>query len=244
MSPRNKILSHPDKEDIVTWLTDGESVREIEKRLGERYPRKNQHHLRVSASTIQAFKSKHLQLKGKVLNDVKEHARLAQQLVKMHTQQEEVEATSAYQTAIAKIAETELNTNEQIIKVFYIVENRIEALFERVSDPDSQFLNKDAEKLLQGYLDQFMKAFESHKKYIEGVKDTADTNININIMNDQVTILRESIRETLMEMEPEFAMNFMDKLNIKMRDLVYSGKENSVPNAAFLDRALGVDYEV
>lgn len=242
MSPRNKILNHPDKEDIISWLTDGESVREVEKRLNQRYPKKNQHHLRVSASTIQAFKAQHLNLKGKILNDIKEHSRLAQQLVNMTTKQEVVEATSAYQQAIAKIAENELNSNEQIIKVFYIVESRIEDLFERVTQ--GEFLNKDAEKLLQGYLDQFMKAFEQHKKYIEGVKETSETNININIMNDQVSVLREAIRETLMEIEPEIAMIFMDKLNGKMRNLVYNGSENSVGNAAFLNKALGAPHEL
>lgn len=239
MAPKNKILNHPDKEEIIEWITSGVSVREIESRLKQRYPRKNQHHKRISASTIQGFKANHLNLKGKMLSDIKEHARLAQQLVKMNQVQEEVESTSAYQQAIAKIAENELNSNEQIIKVFYIVEQRIESLFERVND--GEFLNKDAEKLLQGYLDQFIKAFESHKKYIEGVKDTTDTNININIMNDQVSMLREAIRETLMEMEPEMAMSFMDKLNNKMRDLVY--RSGDTANAQFLDKALGVEYD-
>jgi hypothetical protein len=242
MSPRNKILHHPDKEEIIEWLTQGVSVREVANRLEQRYPRKNQAHKRVSASTVQAFKAQHLNLKGKVLEDIKEHTRLAQQLVNLHSAQEEVASTSAYQQAIAKIAEQELNTNEQIVKVFYIVESRIEDLFERVSS--GEFLNKDAERLLQGYLDQFMKAFEQHKKYIEGHKETTETNININIMNDQVSIMREAIRETLLEVEPELAIIFMDKLNSKMRDLVYSGTatENSA-NAAFLNKALGAKHD-
>jgi len=219
-------------------------VREIEKRLAQRYPRKDQHHRRVSASTIQAFKAKHLNLKGKMLNDIKEHARLAKQLVQMNNNQEAVEETTAYQNAIAKIAETELNSNEQIIKVFYIVESRIETLFNMINQ--GEFLNKDAEKLLQGYLDQFMKAFEQHKKYIEGVNDSPDTNININIMYDQMGVVKEAIRETLVDVEPELGLIFMSKLNTKMRNLVHnsSSKEHSEANAEFLNRALGASDEI
>lgn len=220
MSPRSKIIHHPDKEDIIEWLTSGVSVRDVEKRLKQRYPRKNQAHLRASASTIQGFKAKHLNLKGKVLEGIKEQKQLAEKLVKMHSAQEAVEATSAYKKAIARAAEEELNANEQLFKVFRIVESRIENLFNDISQ--QEFLNIDAEKLLQGYLKQFLSAFEQHKKYIDGINsDASGTNININIMNDQISILREAIRETLNEMDPEVAMEFMDRLNSKMRNLVY-----------------------
>lgn len=242
MAYSNKILNHPDKEAIIKWLTEGVSVRDVEARLAQRYPKRNQSHLRISSSTIQAFKANHLNIKGKVLDDIKTHTRLAQQLVKMRQAEEEVQSTSAYQEAISKIAENELNTSEQIIKVFYIVENRIEALFNKVNEGD--FINRDVEKLLQGYLDQLMKAFEQHKKYIEGHKDTTEHNININIMNDQVTVLREAIRETLSETEPELAVKFMEKLNTKMRNLVYNTNDNAnTVNAMFLDRALGGNNE-
>lgn len=238
MAPPNKLISHPNREDIIKWLTEGVSVREVEARLAQLYPRKNQGHLRVSASTIQSFKVQHLDLKGKMLEDIKEHHALAQQLVKMRQQKDEVQTTSAYQDAIAKIAENELNTSDQIIKVFFIVEDRIEALFNKVHETD--YVNRDAEKLLQGYLDQLMKAFEQHKKYIEGHKDTTEHNINITVMNDQVTVLREAIRETLAETDSELAVRFMDKLNAKMRNLVYNTNDNAnTVNAVFLDRALG-----
>jgi hypothetical protein len=238
MAPASKILSHPDMEEIIEWITEGISVRDIESRLGQRYPKKKESHLRVSASTIQAFKFKHLKLNDKMLSDIQEHTRLAQKLVSLSSDQEEVEDTTAYQQAIAKMAETELHSNDQIIKVFYIVESRIEDLFNRVNE--GEFLNKDADKLLQGYLDQFMKAFEQHKKYIEGHKDSADTNINITIMNDQMVVLREAIRETLSEIEPEVAMMFMSKLNSKMKDLVYNSTEETMSaNATFLNRTLG-----
>lgn len=239
MAPKNKILFHPDKEEIVKWLTEGISVREVEKRLANRYCKKNQHHKRVSVSTIQSFKTTHLNLKGKVLEDIKEHTRLAQRLVQIHSKQDKVEKLTAYQEAIQKAAENELNTTEQLLKVFTLIEIRLQGLFNMASE--SEFFNRDLEKSLQGYIDQMMKAFEQHKKYIEGHKETTETSININIMTDQVSVMRDAIRDTLQEVEPELAIIFMDKLNGKMRDLVY--KEPLDINSKFLNQALGARYD-
>lgn len=237
MAPRSKIISHPDKEDIIKWLTQGVSVRDVEKRLADKYPKRNQEHLRISHSTIQNFKSKHLNLKGKMLDDVREHTASVKAWAKRRQEQEEVQTTSAYQEAITQIAEEELDVKKELMKVFTIIESRIESYFDRLNDED--FVNKDSEKLLQNYLDQFMKVLDQHKKYVEGYKETTEHNVNITVMNDQVTIIREAIRETLISCDPSLAVTFMDKLNGKMRELSYADEGN----AYLLNSALGVEDE-
>lgn len=214
------------------------SVRDIEKRLAEKYPKKNQEHLRISHSTIQSFKSKHLNLTGKMLEDIKEHGQNLRAWSKHKEEQLAVQETSAYQKAIAQIAEEELDVRRELLKIFTIIESRIEALFERLDGND--FSNKDVEKALQGYLDQFMKVLDQHKKYVEGYKDTTEHNINITVMNDQVLILREAIRETMAEIDPGVALQFMNKLNSRMRELDYNNEQN----VSLVNRALGVknDY--
>jgi len=237
IAPRNKILGHPMKDDIIKWLTQGISVRDVEKRLAEAYPRKNQEHLRISHSTIQAFKGKHLNLKGQVLQAVKEQSYSMRAWAKRKEEEQVVQATTAYQKAIASLAEEELDVKRELLKIFTIIESRIDALFERLDGND--FSNKDVEKSLQGYLDQFMKVLDQHKKYVEGYKETTEHNINITVMNDQVTVLRESIRETMAEVDPGLAIQFMNKLNTKMRDLAYTDDGNAV----FLNSALGAKNE-
>ena len=239
MARDNKILVHPDKEEIIKWLLEGVSVRDVEKRLAQRYKKKSEAHLRVSHSTIQIFKTKHLNLKGKMLQDIKEHNVHLKTWAKMKEEQEAVEEVSAYKEAIAGLAKEELNAKDELLKVFGIIESRMEALFNKASESD--FVNRDVEKLLQGNLDQFMKVLDQYQKYIEGFKETTEHNINITVMNDQVTVLREAIRETLAEMDHRLAVDFMNRLNIKMRNLVFEesrGDEKSV-NAMFLNKALG-----
>ena len=63
-----KILKHPDKEDIIRMLSDGESVRGIEAKLKEKYS--NNKALWLSSVTLQKFRKDNLNLYGRVLKDI------------------------------------------------------------------------------------------------------------------------------------------------------------------------------
>jgi uncharacterized phage infection (PIP) family protein YhgE len=174
-----------------------------------------------------------------MLEDIKEYGQNLRAWSKHKEEQLEVQETSAYKKAIAQIAEEELDVRRELLKIFTIIESRIEALFERLDG--NEFSNKDVEKALQGYLDQFMKVLDQHKKYVEGYKDTTEHNINITVMNDQVLILREAIRETMAEIDPGVALQFMNRLNSKMRELDYHNEHNV--NASFINKALGATHD-
>ena len=64
-----KVLNHPDKEDMIKRLLGGDSVKEVERWLKEKYPRSKRLH--VSYMTLQKFRADHLNLKGDVLGDIK-----------------------------------------------------------------------------------------------------------------------------------------------------------------------------
>jgi hypothetical protein len=238
IAPANKILSHPDKEEIIRWIsTEGCSVREVENRLRQRYPKKNQHHLRVAFSTVQAFKKSHLNLQGKVLQDIKDANKLTRQWAKKKEIEQQLQNSSAYLEAIRGAAEKEINTRTEILKVFAIIEQRISTLFEKANEVD--FIDKDIEKLLIDWLKQFQTVIDQHKKYEEGYREQVDVNINVTVMNEQIEILRGAMRETLAEVDPALTMTFMGKLNNKMKELAYAQDAASDRHAMLLDTALG-----
>lgn len=236
MAPQSKILSSPDKDLIIKWLTEGISVREVERRLAEKHPKKNEEHLRVSFTTIQAFKKDHLNLTGKVLSDIRTAGLLTKKWAKKQEIQEAVNRNKNYQETIQKIVDSDLDVRMEILKVFNIIESRLEALFDKVSQ--SEITDPNVEKLLQGYLDQFMKVLDQHKKYVEGYKEQVDVNVNVNVMTEQINILREAVRESLSEVDPAITMLFMGKLNTKMKDLACSDSNTSGGHSALLDRSL------
>lgn len=240
MAPQNKVLSHPDKEEIIRWIsTEGCSVREVEKRLRQRYPKKNQQHLRVAFSTIQAFKKAHLNIQGQVLQDIKDATKLTRQWARKAEIQQQLQNSGAYLEAIKDAAEKEVDTRTEILKVFAIIEQRMATLFEKANEVD--FIDKDIEKLLIEWLKQFQAVIDQHKKYEEGYREQVDVNINVTVMNEQIDILRGAMRETLAEVDPMLTMVFMGKLNDKMKGLSYGQDSASVGHAALLNSALGGD---
>lgn len=241
IAPANKILNHPDREEIIKWLTDGVSVRDIEGRLTQKYPKKNQGHLRISFSTIQSFKKAHLNLNQDLIEKVRESKRLSMQLVKQQEVKEELEKTMAYKDAIKNLADAEMDTRQEILKVWTIIENRIEALFNKADEFD--FIDKDIEKLLQGYLNQFMNVIDQQKKYEEGYHEQVDVNVNVNVMNDQVAMMQDALREALAEVDPELTVVFMGKLNEKMRSAAALGGVAGARHAMILDSALGQEVQ-
>ena len=236
MAPRSKLLSHPDKDEIITMLTDGVPVRKIADMLEERYPKRHQAHLRISFPTLQEFKTAHLNLKNKVSSDVEKEAQ--RQSKEWHNTQEvktTLENTSSYQEAITKIANSELDARKEIMKVFGLVESRLEVLYNKLNDKDKVSRGED-ERLVQGYLDQLMKVLDQYKKYIDGFKETTEHNVNITIAADQVNLLRDVVRETLAECDPQLAVKFMDKISTRMKQLVFTtGNPN---HEVFINRAL------
>lgn len=219
MAPHNKVLQHPDRDDIIKMLTEGMPVRDVEAKLKTKYSKRHQAHLRVSASSLQVFKTEHLNLKGEVLASIKEATKLTRETIKQAVIREEVKKSSIYQEKINAIADDQLSVHKELIKAFSLIESRIEFFYNKIASdghPDAR-----DERVFQKYLEQFTKILEDYKKYVEGYTETSEHNININIMNDQVVLIREAVREVLAEIEPELAVLFMGKLNTKMNNLIY-----------------------
>ena len=62
----NKVLRHPDKEEIIKMLLNGESVKEVERWIKKKHPRSRR--LQISYMTLQKFRAENLNLKGDVLD--------------------------------------------------------------------------------------------------------------------------------------------------------------------------------
>lgn len=226
----NKILNHPKKEEIIRRLNDGESIRKTCAWLKEKYP--NNKKLQLSTVTIQNFRKKNLQLDGKVLKDIQEATVVQNRAIDEQQKQAQLETTSAYQDKINSIADTHLDVAKKILQLDSIIESRIEYWFNSIGTGDAT--PQQADKELRQYMDRQMAMLQQYKKFIEGMADhTIEHNVNVTVMNEQITMIRDVIREIIVEFNPDLAMRFMEKLNNKMNGLEYlpqisdgvSGKE-------------------
>ena len=120
----NKVLRHPDKEEIIKMLLNGESVKEVERWIKKKQPRSKR--LQISYMTLQKFRAENLNLKGDVLDDIKNRRAEVQKQDDALEQKMVIEASSAYQEKIDEIASAELDVTRRLLEMDKLVTSRIE----------------------------------------------------------------------------------------------------------------------
>jgi len=233
-----KILKHPDKEEIIELLNNGESVRGVEAKLKEKYP--NNKGLWLSSVTLQKFRKDHLQLEGRVLKDIQEAGRVQKQMTEEQERQKQLEASDAYNRTINEIANSKLDVARRILELDKIIETRMEYWFNAVSSGEESASKGDKE--LRQFMDRQMNLLAQYKKFVEGLADkTIDHNVNITVFNDQIAVIRDVIRECIADFEPERAMLFLEKLNEKMANTTY--RPQALPEPVKLEDLQDAEFE-
>ena len=206
-----KVLNHPDKEELIKKLLEGESVKGVESWLKDKYPRKKRMH--ISYMTLQKFRTEHLNLKGEVLDDIKNRR------VEVSKEASEAEArmivknSSAYRQKIEEIASGELDVTRRLLEMDSLVNSRIEYYYNVLQTGGT--IKED--KIFLEYINTMKSLMQDWKKYIEGVADhKIEHNININVINEQARILRESVMDVLSDLHPELVSKFVSRLNSKL----------------------------
>ena len=223
-----KVLNHPDKEKIIEKLLSGESVKEIESWLEKKYPRSKRLH--ISYMTLQKFRSENLNIKGDVLEDIKnKKTEIDKKNLEIETKMI-VQSSNAYQKKIDEIASSELDVTRRLLEMDRLVNSRIEYYFNLLETGGS--IKED--RIFLEYVNTMKSLMQDWKKYIEGVADKKiEHNININVVNEQAKILKETILEILREMDPKLIPLFVDRVTYRMKQLdVY---QDSDPRRSIID---------
>lgn len=212
-----KILNHPDKEDIIGKLLEGDSVKSIEGWLKKKYPRTRRLH--VSYMTLQKFRKGNLNLKGNVLDDIKnKRTEVDRKSVEAETRMI-ISSSSAYQKKIDEIAGTELDVTRRLLEMDKVIGSRIEYYYNLLQNGSVETTIRD-DKVFIEYINTMKSLMQDWKKYIEGVADKRiDHNININVVNEQARVLKEAVLSVLQEINPELVTVFVTRLDNKIKML-------------------------
>lgn len=236
-----KILSHPDKEDIIQMLTSGESTRSVEEKLKSKYPNDKSKH--ISWITLQNFRKEHLKLEGKVLQDIQDAAAVQKRQIEETMRQRQLEATDAYKNKINEIADSKLDVARKILQLDAVIESRMEYWYNMVASGEETAAKGDNE--LRKFISQQMELLGQYKKFVEGMADkTIDHNINVNVMNDQIAVIREVIRECMADFGPDKAMLFMERLNSKLNSMPYRPNLLTANEPVDVEELQDIEYEV
>jgi hypothetical protein len=212
----NKVLNHPDKEEIISKLLSGSSVKELEAWLKKKYPRTRRLH--VSYMTLQKFRSEHLNLKGDVLDDIKNRrAEVTKESAEAEAKMI-IASSSSYKQKIEEIATSNLDVTKRLLEMDALINSRIEYYFNLLQQGGT--IRED--KIFIEYINTMKSIMQDWKKYIEGFADKKiEHNININIVNEYAKVLKESVIEVLKDLEPETTFKFINLLDNKLRQIEY-----------------------
>ena len=207
----NKVLRHPDKEEIIKRLLNGDSLKEVERWLKKKHPRTKR--LQISYMTIQKFRSEHLMLKGQVLEDIKNKRGDENREASGIEARRIIASSSAYEQKIQEIADSNIDVTRRLLEMDKLINSRIEYYFNLLQEGG----NVKHDKVFLEYIGTMKGIMQDWKKYIEGVADTKiEHNINLNVINDQVGAVKEAVCEILEEIDPSLISVFVEKVSRKM----------------------------
>jgi len=216
----NKVARHPDKDEIIKMLLNGESVKQVDAWLKKKYPKKKRLH--ISYMTLQKFRSEHLNIKGDLLEDIKLKKK-TDELISSETELKlAVSSSSEYQNKINEIVSNEMDVQRKLLEMEKLISSRMEFYYNTVAAGG----NIKHDRLFLEYLNMMRSVMQDWKKYIEGFADKkVEHNLNVNIVNDQIKIMKEVVIEVLKDMDPQLVLIFMERLNNRMAGIKYDSPE-------------------
>jgi len=218
----SKLMEHPDKNMIVRMLKRGDGVRKVARTLREMYPNEKDKH--ITEPTLQQFRRERLKLDKELLLQIKKNTKEKDKQIAIKKAETKAERTlqkmPAFQEAVKEAASIHVDIRKELQQLLVTTKARAEDLFNRA---ESGQLSVNEEANLHRYFAQWTTVIERWAKYIEKVADkTVETNVNINVIEDQMVVLRTAVKETIEEtMDAETALIFMKKLGQKMDTLSY-----------------------
>jgi len=212
----NKVLRHPEKDEIIAKLTSGDSVKDVEKWLKKRHPKSVR--LQVSYMTLQKFRKEYLNIEGEVLDSIKQARGETNRTSKQLERRSIVVSSDAYQRKLDEIVSNELDVTRKMLEMEKLIGSRLEFYYNILSAGGSL----KEEKMFLELLNSQRALMADWKKYVEGVADhTVEHNININVVNEQVNVLKSIVYEVLQEIDPNVIPLFVEKINARFGGIQY-----------------------
>jgi hypothetical protein len=207
----SKILSHPEKDEIISKLMTGIRSKDVADWLRLKYPNKDQGHLRLGGALLKEFADSNLDLYTQIQQDVS-GIKNGQPINK------EIAASlrnnKTYRERLNELADKEIDLKKTLRNAVFLMEARMEQYFDKMQE------NPGALKADYGLIKWFevlINAVEKANKVINEAPDVVvQHNVNVQTANQYTIILQDAIRETCAEVDPQMAFLFMEKMNEKL----------------------------
>jgi hypothetical protein len=210
----DKLLSHPDCEEIISKLVSGIQPKDISEYLKIKYQGKEEQHLRLSAASLKEFIESNLDFYATLNNDIKAVKNGTIDTKKISTA---LKNNKTYQERMLEAVDEEIDIKKMFKSIYVLLNARVEQYF------DKMMLNPENLKPDYGLLKYFEQMMNYCEKYDKVVMKSPDQiiqhNVTVQVMDQYVMVMQDSIRQTLAEMDADAANLFMERFNENLSKL-------------------------
>ncbi len=210
----SKLLNHPEKDEIISKLMTGISSKQVADWLKLKYPNKDQGHLRISSNSLKEFTDNNLDLYSQLRNDI-EGAASGQAPARAIA--ESLRNNKTYQERLNELADNEIDIKQIIKETVMMVRARAIQVFDKIQNNPE---NTKPDYTLIKWFETLINASEKYDKIVNESPDVVvEHKVTMEIVENRLAIFQEAVRETALELDPEIAFLFMDKLSKKLGSL-------------------------
>lgn len=217
--PWKRIVEHIDRDEIISKISANIPLEDIHEWLKAKYSLGAEKQYVLSVQALKSFKANYFDFYQALKGDLA----LAKSPLASDSLELAVKTSPAYHDALLNVANHELDLKLTISKLCAAIETRLSQVHDLIQDEyynDPRSLNTKMDYLLIQYVNAFTPLLEKANKIINEAPDQIiQHNVSVQHIDQQVAVFYEAIRETLSEMNIEFAMIFMEHFSEKIKKL-------------------------
>lgn len=214
-----KILQHPDKDEIISKLVIGITPKDIHEWLGMKYANVSEAKFVIAEKSVKSFKDNYLD----VYNTIKEDFLKAKNALATGTADEQlilsVSENTDYKSLVFQTVGKELNLKDTINGLIKVVETRLAQIHDSIQE-NPRDVNSRVDRVFIEYVDKLGALLEkAYKITLGGPDQVIQHNITVQHIDQHTSIFYEAIKRVLSKMDLESSMYFMEIFNEEMSKL-------------------------
>jgi hypothetical protein len=209
----SNILSHPDKDEVLSQLLTGIDPKDINQWLKLRYPEKDQKHLIISVKSLQDFsKSEYTKFYNQYTQEITTNIQQGGTLDKKVANS--LLNNKTFKERLGEHALKEINVRERFLSIDLLIRDRIEQVFDKMQEDPGGWRG---DYILMKWIEQYLSMVEKYDKSQNNRPDQLiQHNYTVSYINQQTAAMQEAFKEVLAEVDPDLALMIIDKMSQKL----------------------------
>lgn len=222
-----KVYKHPDRDEIISKLCADQPIKDISEWLAMKYDNTESREFMLTVRMLTEFKKNYLDFYN-IMKDDLAAIKSSQSITNTSDVSSGLQQNSAYQSALAKYANEEIDIKLSVKKMVSAIEMRAAQVFDEIQNDASNLRN---DRVLIEWFNTLIAALSSCNEIINGSPDQINiqNNINIQILDSHINAVYEVIKDILSKLDYDTSIMFIEMFNEKMTQLKKSAEIQAIP---------------